>query len=233
MSVARQQAASRPAAVLLAAGFASRMRGIVKLLLEIDGEPLVRRTLRVLHEAGVSDVVVVLGHHATQIAPVLEGCSARVLHHAGYQAGQQSSVLAGLRALAPDADPVLVVLGDLPLLEPQDISGLLAAFAARPAGRRVLVPRAQGLRGNPVVVERSVVDEVLLADDETAGLRGFIDRNRQVVASFEAPNDHTVVDLDTPQDIVALEQRLGRRVEGWDRGKLNDQVDSDACRGES
>jgi len=53
------------------------------------------------------------------------------------------------------------------------------------------------------------------------------------VASFEAPNDHTVVDLDTPQDIVALEQRLGRRVEGWDRGKLNDQVDSDACRGES
>ncbi|MGA0795601.1 MAG: NTP transferase domain-containing protein, partial [Quisquiliibacterium sp.] len=64
MSVARQPAASRPAAVLLAAGFASRMRGIVKLLLEIDGEPLVRRTLRVLHEAGVGDVVVVLGHHA-------------------------------------------------------------------------------------------------------------------------------------------------------------------------
>ncbi|HPA91472.1 MAG TPA: NTP transferase domain-containing protein, partial [Quisquiliibacterium sp.] len=55
------------AAVLLAAGEARRMQGINKLLLEIDGVPLVRRSARMLVRAGIEDIVVVLGHQADRV----------------------------------------------------------------------------------------------------------------------------------------------------------------------
>jgi molybdenum cofactor cytidylyltransferase len=230
-------------AVLLAAGLASRMRGIVKQLLRIDGEPLVGRTLRVLCEAGIGQVVVVTGHQAEAIESALVNdfpdCGARmssevyadasrvmernskptvrIKRNPDYLVGQQSSVLCGLQALPVQTDPVLVVLGDLALLQAQDIRELLSAFAQRAPGKRILVPRFRDQRGNPVVVERTIVDQVINQRDPRNGLRGFIDAHRDLVASSEVSNDHYVFDLDTPSDILVLESKLGRAVAGWDR----------------
>jgi molybdenum cofactor cytidylyltransferase len=204
--------ASRAAAVLLAAGESRRMGGINKLLVEVDGVPMVRRMVAAIRGAGVGEIVLVLGHQADRIEPLVRDLGVTLLRHAGYAKGQQGSVLAGLRALSAAADPVMVVLGDLPLLEPADITALLAAFAARPPGARVLVPRHEGRRGNPVVVERWVADRVRAEQDADAGLRGFIDAHRDIVASFDAPSDHYVFDLDTPADIERLERRIGRPV---------------------
>ena len=57
--------------VLLAAGSASRMGHRPKCLLELEGEPLIRRQLRALLDAGVDEVVVVLGHYADRIEAVI------------------------------------------------------------------------------------------------------------------------------------------------------------------
>ena len=207
--------ASRAGVVLLAAGESRRMGGINKLLLRVDGVPLVRRMLAAVRGAGVGETVVVLGHQADRIEPLVREPGVTLVRHGDYATGLQGSVLAGLRALSARADPVLVVLGDLPLLEPADIAALLAAFAARAPGCRVLVPEHRGRRGNPVVVDRWVVDRVCEAQ-EAGGLRGFIDAHRDIVASFDAPSDHYVFDLDTPADIDRLERRIGRPVRAAD-----------------
>ncbi len=204
--------ASRAGAVLLAAGESRRMGGINKLLIEVDGVPMVRRMAAAIRSAGIGEIVLVLGHQADRIEPLVRDLGVTLVRHDGYAEGQQGSVLAGLRALSAAADPVMVVLGDLPLLEPVDIIALLAAFAARPPGSRVLLPWHQGRRGNPVVVDRWVVDRVRAEQDAADGLRGFIDAHRDIVASFDAPSDHYVFDLDTPADIERLERRIGRPV---------------------
>lgn len=204
-----------PVAVLLAAGESRRMRGLNKLLLTIDGVALVRRQVDTLVAAGLAQVVVVLGHQAQRVEPLLPREGVIVVRHAGYALGQQGSVLAGLAALPADADPVLVVLGDLPLLEAADVRALLSAWAARPTGCRILVPWHDGQRGNPVVVDAWVVREVLARGDTAGGLRGYIDANRQAVARFDATSDHYTCDLDTPEDIERLERRIGRRIGGW------------------
>ncbi len=201
--------AGRAGAVLLAAGESRRMGGINKLLLEVDGVPLVRRMIDAIRGAGIGEIVVVLGHQAERVEPLVRGCAALPVRHDDYALGQQGSVLAGLRALSRNADPVMVVLGDLPLLEAGDLTGLLAAFGARAAGVRVLVPTHEGRRGNPVIVDRWVVDRVLAAGDTQGGLRGFIDARRDIVASFAVSSDHCVFDLDTPEDIERLERRTG------------------------
>ena len=222
---ARKQAADkgaaghRPGAVLLAAGESRRMGGVNKLLLRIDGVPLVRRQLDALLAAGITEVVVVLGHQAGRVVPLLPANGVVVVLHDAYRLGQQGSVLAGLAALSARADPVLVMLGDLPLLEPADLSELLAAWEHRAEGCRAMIPVHAGRRGNPVVVERGVATEVLARGDARSGLRGFIDTHAGSVARFEAPSDHCTFDLDTPADIERLERRLGRRVEGWRNGE--------------
>ena len=52
-------------AIILAAGFGMRMVPInlttPKALIEVNGEPLIERTIRQLHEAGVTDITVVVG----------------------------------------------------------------------------------------------------------------------------------------------------------------------------
>ena len=66
-------------AVLLAAGAGRRMGGRPKALLELGGVPLVLRQLIALSDAGVDELVIVLGHHAQHIGI---GAVAGVAHSA-------------------------------------------------------------------------------------------------------------------------------------------------------
>lgn len=235
-------ASLRVGAVLLAAGESRRMGGLDKRRLLVDGEPLVRRWLRLLREAGIRDRVVVVGHQPQRILPLLEGEDATVVLHPEYRRGQQSSVLAGLAALPAEIDAAMVVLVDLVLVDAADLRELLGAFAARPAGSTALVPFFEGRRGNPVIVAAEVVARVLAevaksagdgggegtagtgddrgrGDDGPAGLRGYLQSHPDEVHRHPASSDHFTVDLDTPEDIDRLEGRLGRSI-----GRMQDDT---------
>ena len=201
----------RFAAVLLAAGEARRMRGIDKLRLSIDGRPLLRRALDALRAAGVGPVVVVTGHRPERIGALLEGCDVTLVHNARWQDGQQSSVLAGLAAIDDGVDAVMIALGDMPLVDPDDLRALADAFLRRSPGRAIVVPFHRGDRGNPVVFDASLRAPIL-AQGADEGARGFVAGHPGLVECDEAGNDHLCVDLDTPEDIERLESRLGARL---------------------
>lgn len=198
--------------VVLAAGESLRMGGRPKALLERDGVPLVRRTVEALLAAGVRDVVTVLGYRADDVAPALDGLPVRVQIHAGYAAGQVSSLRAGLAALPGGLEAILVALADQPLLETGDVVALIHAFARRGAAAAI-VPWVRHERGNPVIFESSVRDEVL-AGDGRGGVRQWLDAHPGRVAHFATDNVHYREDVDVPEDI----ERIGREhrcVLGW------------------
>jgi CTP:molybdopterin cytidylyltransferase MocA len=226
----------RVGAVLLAAGESRRMGGIDKRRLELDGEPLVRRWLRIFGEAGIRDVVVVLGHRRELILPLVEGQGAVVVSNPDHRRGQQSSVLAGLAALPAGIDAALVALVDLALVDARDLRALIDAFAVRPAGTNALAPSSRQ-RGNPVIVSAAVAARVVAdaaaagagggavaagarqsapapdcEDDAVGGLRAYLRTHPEEVCRHEAGSDHFTVDLDTPEDIDRLERRLGRPI---------------------
>lgn len=204
-----------PGAVVLAAGEARRMGGWPKALVQRDGVPLARRIVLALREAGVDPVVVVVGHRAAAVRAVLDDLPVRCVLNEAYALGRVSSVRAGLAALASGAAPVLVALADQPLLESADVSALLDAYAARGAARAV-VPRVGGVRGNPVVFDAGVREEIL-AGDAACGPRQWLDAHPSQVAWFDSDNVHYVVDVDEPADLQRIAQRHGcamRLVEG-------------------
>ncbi len=197
----------RLGAVLLAAGEAKRMNGINKLALEMQGVPLLKRALISLSGAGVDEVAVVLGHHAEALEPLVRDFPVTVVRNDRYRDGQMTSVHAGLAALPGPFDAMLVCLADQPLLNAQDIQALIGAFKKRDKGIAV-VPRVNGERGNPIVLDWAAREEIL-GGDANLGCRQFIERNPGRVASFDTANDHYVVDIDSQEDIRALEARLG------------------------
>ena len=68
-----------------------------KLLLEIDGVPIIRQTAQALLDGGLNDLVIVTGHEHTQVADVLTDIPVTFIHNDDYQSGQASSVACGVR----------------------------------------------------------------------------------------------------------------------------------------
>lgn len=197
-------------AVLLAAGQGSRMGGVPKCLLTVDGVTLLERHLAAMAAAGIDRVVVVSGHYHQVIEPAAARFPVTVVRNPDPDAGQPSSVKLGIAALGGDFDAVIVALADQPLVGCEELHELLAAFAQRPAGTDVVYPEVDGVRGNPVAFSGELI-RTMLASGRLA-LRKFIDENPQRVHRHLTPNAHFVIDLDTREDVEALARRTGWRL---------------------
>lgn len=197
----------RVGAVLLAAGEGSRLGGIAKPMLALQGVPLINRHLIAMSGAGVDEVVVVTGFHHELIEPAVETFPVTVVRNGQPEDGQQSSVRLGLEALGAKFDLVLVVLADQPLIGTADLTELIAAFKKRPHGA-IVIPMVNGQRGNPVVLSMDAATEILASDKKLA-CRKFIENNPDTVYQYPTDNDRFVLDLDTQDDLLAFEKRTG------------------------
>jgi molybdenum cofactor cytidylyltransferase len=199
----------KAAAVLLAAGLSRRMGERNKLLIEIEGKPLVRRTAKAYLAAGI-DLHIVLGHEAEQVRAALRDLPAVFVHNPDYTEGQPASIRAGIASLTGGYTATLIALADQAALTADDIGSLVKAFAAD-GSRRILVPYHQSRRGNPVIFPVRLIEE-MRSQGREAVPRSFIDSHPELVYRYEAPNDHTVIDIDTPDDVIAFERRLRQQV---------------------
>src|SRR5699024_3434605 len=161
-------------AVIMAAGACRRMGAVPKPLLRRNGEPLLLRQMRVAAAAGVEAVTVVLGHHAGQLAAVLDrSIMSAPDRHAGTHVnrvvnptpddGTGSSLRCGLAALPEGLSTYLAMLGDQPLLEAEDVTAMLAAWQSRPAGIGLVVPQHANRLGHPVIFGSEACREVMRA----------------------------------------------------------------------
>jgi len=203
-------------AVLLAAGAGARIGHKPKSLLELDGVPLISRQLIALSGAGVDEVVVVLGHHADLIDPVVQTFPVTVARNPRPDDGQVSSQRIGLAALAGKLDAVIVALADQPLLNAQDITALISAFKQRPEGTQVVFPQVNGERGNPVMFTNAVREQIL-AGAAHIGCRQWQAAHAEAVFPFVSDNARYKVDIDTPEDLARFERDTGH-VLRWPAG---------------
>jgi molybdenum cofactor cytidylyltransferase len=196
----------RCSAVVLAAGQSSRMEGANKLLLPLEGEPLVRRTVRTVLQAGMQETVVVTGHQGREVMRAVLDLPVTVQPNLRHEDGQMRSVAAGVAALAQATDAILVCPGDMPLLTAQDLRDLLAAYRAHPEAS-IVIPRFEGARGNPIVFAAAYAPEVA-AGRRLIGCRKLAQQYPEETWYFEATHDRYTTDLDTPQDYQRVQQRL-------------------------
>lgn len=197
--------------VLLAAGSASRIGHRPKCLLELDGEPLIQRQLRAILSCDITETVVVLGHYAIDIEPIIKKLPITLVHNPTPEAGQNSSLHCGLKALSRELDTVMVVLADQPLLDAKDIGDLIHAFRERPTLSEVVVPTINDLPGNPVIFSIEVKNAIL-ARDTTFGCKQWQAAHSERVHRWQTTNERYRLDIDTLEDIEIFTVRTGLRL---------------------
>ena len=256
-------------AVIMAAGAGRRMGHYPKSLLQREGEPLLLRQARLLRQAGIAHTVVVLGHHAERLMPVLQqaralpaanhawtrpppleegwdrsqiergadgsgrwlpslpsptggrGKTAPETHPPGLywtvnptpDAGPGSSLRRGLSALPPDLAAVMVMLGDQPLLEAEDVAAVLAAWRARAAHIDLVLPEHEGQPGHPLVFGPAM-REAVLRQTGGAGVRDWRRAHPNRVQALPSAHARYTTDIDTPPDIERLHKQTGVALTG-------------------
>ena len=193
--------------VILAAGQSRRMGAQNKLLAEIDGVPIIRRTAQAMLDGGLNDLVIVTGHEHRLVAAALDDLPVTCIYNDEYQSGQASSVACGVRHHQNGSHAaVLIALGDMPLVRPELIAALLRDHSSLPdATDRITLPVFDGRRGNPVIWGRGFFDELVALTGDAGGSIIFAE-NKNAVNSLGWPDDSIHLDIDTPEALAPLKK---------------------------
>lgn len=201
-------------AIVLAAGRSSRM-GRAKATLPLDArDTFLSRIVRTLLDAGVDDVVVVVGHDAEAIAHSwpASGLSARFVHNADYDRGQLSSLLAGLALVdRPGVAAVLVTLVDVPLISATTVRAVLDRY--RQTRAPIVRPTSGSRHGHPLLIDRSLFDELRAADPAT-GPKPVVRAHASAAGDLAIADEGSFTDFDTEEEYQRLINGRWRADEG-------------------
>ncbi len=209
---AREEAQAWPAAaapglhaLVLAAGQGARFGG-AKLLEPWRGAPLLHGALRAAFAAPVGTITVVTGAHADQVAACARAFAEgradaerlRIVHAPGHARGLSASLRAGAESLPPDADGLLLFLGDMPGV-PDSVLGPLAQALA--AGAPAAAPIHAGRRGHPVAISRALFAQLIQLDGDR-GAAQVLSALGPALRLVETSDAGVLFDVDAPEDLT-------------------------------
>ncbi len=190
------------AAIVLAAGMSTRM-GRNKLLLELSGEPVVRRAVRRALSAGLSPVVVVTGHESARVAQAIGelATECRVIVNDDHARGVNSSLRAGIAALPASAVAAVVILADMPFVTSEMLTGLVSTYRASARGASttaLVISDYAGVNAPPMLFDRALFPELQRDEGEGCG-RAVVARHRAAGMVLHWPAE-ALHDVDLPDD---------------------------------
>lgn len=186
------------AIIILAAGSSSRMRGRDKLLEDIDGIPLLRRTVLRAAATGMAITVALPAAPHPRYAAVA-GLGVKVVPVAEAQQGMGTSLRAAIASLPPDTRAVMVMLADMPDLTSDDLDTILHVVDLN---SETLIWRAttqDGAAGHPTVFRDTLFAALKAVEGDTGG-SAVVKTHSDQTLLVSLPDTHARTDLDTPED---------------------------------
>jgi molybdenum cofactor cytidylyltransferase len=189
-------------AVVLAAGASRRTHPIHKLTADLGGRPVIAWVLDAVVPY-VREIVAITAGDAAVEALLAPRC--RIVRNPEPGRGMSASLLVGVEALRPDADGLLQVLGDMPLVRGADVASLIASLRTD----RVVLPVHGGKRGHPVLWG-SAAFPVLRAQAAVVSARDLLAAGSIAVEEVAIDHDGILFDVDTPTSLAEARRRVGR-----------------------
>jgi molybdenum cofactor cytidylyltransferase len=170
--------------------------GRPKPLLEWRGSTLLEYQVNCLLEGGVSEVVVVLGHMAAEVARYARGPGVRWVVNGRYREGRSTSIKAGLTAISQSAEGIALLGVDQPRT-PEIVSRIVSAHVEN--NGVITSPRYQGHGGHPLVFSASLKVELASITEEAQGIREVFSRHGDQVTEIQIDDPLVRLDLNTPE----------------------------------
>jgi molybdenum cofactor cytidylyltransferase len=209
----------RVAGIVLAGGESARF-GEPKQLLDWQGRPFVHAVAETALNAGLSPVLVVTGAHADRVENALHNLDVGIEYNPDWQAGQSSSIQAGLRSLAvttglrflsgnkrsmnswEGVGAAIFLLADQPQVTPPILRALVEQHT-RTMGS-VIAPLVDGKRANPVLFDRITFPELMELSGDVGGRAVF---SKFPVEYLTWHDQSLLADVDTVDDYRKLNNR--------------------------
>lgn len=183
-----------------AAGAARRMRGADKMMEQVGGQPLIARQASAARATGARVLVTLPPGNATRAA-ALVGLGVETILVPDHAEGLAASLRAGVAALAPGTNALIVFLADLPQITTADLNALISTHRAMP-NRIIQAATPDWAPGHPVLLP-SWIFPALMELTGDAGARAILARHGESVVLVPLSDARAVTDLDTPEDWLA------------------------------
>ena len=175
--------------------------GTQKLLLCLDGEPLVRRTVRQVSQAGFDDLLVVLGSEHERVLTALDGLQIRYAINDEYTTGMGSSFRTAVEHLV-DSSAAMFALADQPFVTMREYRAVLDAY--RQHAPAIVSVRYGEVMAPPHLFEQQLFPELAQLQH---GARPVLQRHIDRTLVLRFPAD-LLMDIDTPEDYELAKRRL-------------------------
>jgi len=186
-------------AIVLAAGASTRF-GSAKQLVRLAGRPLLHTVVTRASEVTGNALIVVLGSGAAQLAPLLKHSPGSVVINQEWREGLASSIRAGVARLPAACSAVMLLLADQAAVTAEDLKRLAGTWRKQP--QHIAAALYSGSCGAPAIFPRSSFRSLSELRGDT-GARALLVRNSDRVVRVPMPS--AAVDVDTPEDLLALE----------------------------
>ena len=162
---------------------------------------ILERAIDNLLNSAVDEIIVVLGHRAEEIIKTISAKPVKIIVNPNYRQGMSTSIIAGLILLDPQAQAVMLALGDQPLVDSQTINQLIDEFYNHDKG--IAVPTHQGRRGHPTIFAIKYKPELLELEGDIGG-REIIQSHPDDILEVAVDSESVIADIDTITDYRSL-----------------------------
>jgi molybdenum cofactor cytidylyltransferase len=188
----------RPAisAVILAAGESKRM-GKPKLLLPYGDKTIIEAVIQKVMQSEAGKIIVVLGAGKDKLRELIGKYPVAIAENNEYQSGMLSSIQCGLRAVPIDADAVMILLGDQPMINGIIIDQLADTLQHTEKG--IIIAVHKGKRGHPILIKTKYRKEIEQLGPENS-MHDFTRKFASDIQEVETETTDVLRDIDTPED---------------------------------
>ncbi|WP_428278683.1 nucleotidyltransferase family protein [Candidatus Palauibacter sp.] len=196
------------AGIVLAAGSSTRM-GRNKLLLDVDGETLVRRAVRLAGEAGLDPVILVTGRFREAVEREVADLDCATTFNPDHETGIQTSVACGVAAVPADCRAAVVMLSDMPFVTARMVRTLVERYAETDAP--LVVSRYGEVNAPPILYGRGLFGEI---SRMRAGCgREVVRRHHERAIHVDWPAER-LRDLDRPDEYESVRREFAAVASG-------------------
>ncbi|WP_304942149.1 molybdenum cofactor cytidylyltransferase [Vallitalea guaymasensis] len=186
-------------AIILAAGF-SRRFGREKLLMKLDGKPMITHVIETIIKSDFKEIILV--YQNEEIKKIAENYNVKYVYNQSAITGMSSSIKCAIME-ASETDAYMFINGDQPFVDSQVIEELITTFNNRKES--IIVPRYDGERGNPVIFGSNWKDDFLRITGDIGG-RNIIKDNKDEVYYLDISESKWGLDIDTKEDYLIIKE---------------------------
>ena len=193
---------SEVAAIIISAGESTRM-GRLKALLPWHGLPLIVYQIRNLLQAGIVQIIVVLGYRYEELSGHVKGSGVQYVVNHNYKLGKTTSIKAGIGALKEEVSDILILSVD----QPRPAALIYSLINTHKKSQALITSPRYGKRGgHPVIFSVKLRKELEAIDEKDQGLRKIFDVRRSGVNEVCVEDSIIHLDLNTYEDYLKAQK---------------------------